>query len=440
MGELLDRLRPEVFWGVDRFRGGSVRRALAEIRSILADPGSPEALRIREANLVSLLDHARSTTPFYRALGHGRDLADFPVITKDTIRAEPDAFLSEAFRGRRLYSTTTSGSTGTPFTVLQDAGKRTRHQADNLHFCAQAGYPFGSRLYYLRVWNRMNHKSRLVQFMQNLVPVEIGDLSDGPLEALVEALRKDRGRKSLLGYGSSLEALGQYLERHGVHPRTFGVRAILAMSETLPESRRAFLREAFDCPVTTRYSNMENGFIAQQCAPDGTEYHLNLASYHIELLAFDRDEPAGAGELGRIVVTDLFNRAMPLIRYDTGDAAEQVPDSVCGAPGPVFRKVEGRRVDFLYDVRGHRLSPGIILNTLWKYNDIKQFQFIQTGEGTYTIKVNCGHPAYARSQDLVADLRSFLGEEARVTLELEEGLPLLASGKRKSIISHWSPS
>lgn len=437
MDSLFERLRPLIFWTLDGVRGGPVRRAIREVRNILEDPGSPGALALRAANLESLLRHARATVPHYRNLPEGTGLEGFPVVDKNLIRKDPDAFLSEAFRGRKLHSVTTSGSTGTPFRILQDPGKRARHQADSIHCCARAGYPIGTRLYYLRVWNRINRKSPLAAFMENTVPVDISDQSGDRLGELTATLRRDRSAKAILGYASSLEVLAQHLAKAPVEGAGARVRTVMAMSETLPDPSREILRAAFGCPVISRYSNMENGFIAQQCVEDNREYHLNVASYHVEVLALDRDEPAAPGELGRIVVTDLFNRAMPLIRYDTGDTGEYRDEAACGAPGPVLRRVEGRRVDFIYDVRGHLLSPHVITNTLWKYDDIAQFQFVQEGPGRYVIKVNCGGTAYPREGELLAELRGYLGKDADLSLETVAEIPLLRSGKRKKIVNAW---
>ena len=64
---------------------------------------------------------------------------------------------------------------------------------------------------------------------------------------------------------------------------------------------------------------MENGILAQQKTASENEFIINWASYHIEILNIDTNELAPNGTVGRIVVTDFFNYAMPLIRYDTGD-------------------------------------------------------------------------------------------------------------------------
>ena len=91
------------------------------------------------------------------------------------------------------------------------------------------------------------------------------------------------------------------------------------MSEGLDAIGKSEIEQAFKTKVFSRYSNVENGIIAQQTDKSFDYYFINSASYYVEILEMDLDVPVLKGELGRIVVTDLFNDAMPFIRYDTGD-------------------------------------------------------------------------------------------------------------------------
>jgi phenylacetate-CoA ligase len=183
---------------------------------------------------------------------------------------------------------------------------------------------------------------------------------------------------------------------------------------------------------------MENGFIAQQCIEENNEYHINTASFHIELLAMDEDNPAQPGEMGRVVITDLFNYAMPLIRYDTGDIATMQTDSSCSLKTPVFKSIEGRRMDFIYSSAGHLLSPGVITNTMWKY-PVRQFQFIQQSEKEYCMKLNPNKQGRPDEKKLLSELKNYLGQDAVISFDYVDEIPVLASGKRKKIVNNYRP-
>lgn len=115
-------------------------------------------------------------------------------------------------------------------------------------------------------------------------------------------------------------------------------------------------------------------------------FYMNRADYYIEILKFNQDIPADNGEAGRIVVTDLYNMSMPMIRYDTGDVgAFKVNISnkrmAIGSFG-------GRIVDSIENCKGEIVSPHAITNLMWEYDKVKQFQFVQKEIGVYKIILN----------------------------------------------------
>ena len=84
------------------------------------------------------------------------------------------------------------------------------------------------------------------------------------------------------------------------------------------DNTRMSLEQAFHCKCVSRYANEENGFLGQDYTKNNI-FIPNRANYYIEILKLDSEESAELNEVGRIVVTDLYNYAMPMIRYDTGD-------------------------------------------------------------------------------------------------------------------------
>lgn len=432
-----EELRKNTFWFVDYLNGRRVRNHFDDIALIFNSNYTQETERRCSLYLGNILRHATDTTPIYSKYQHFSSINDFPIINKTIIKANTNSFFSEKYKKTKLHKVTTSGSTGAPLTVWQDSIKRARHKAENIYFSELAGYPLGSRLYYLRVWNVINRKNLLQRLKQNIIMQDAADLSDNAFESFIERLKKDKTAKSILAFSSTYEALSHYINNKQL-PSQVKVNSLITISETLTDEVKEILKRAFNCPVVSRYSNMENGFLAQQCLGDNNEYHINRASFYIELFHPDKDEPVAIGQTGRVVVTDLFNYAMPLIRYDTGDMAILSDKSACGKPGPVFTRVEGRKVDFIYDTEGHLFSPHVVTNTMWKYStEIRQFQFIQNGNKNYLLKLNCLQSKFERKNELLYDLRHYLGKDAIIEIEFVDEIPLLASGKRKKIVNNF---
>ena len=154
--------------------------------------------------------------------------------------------------------------------------------------------------------------------------------------------------------------------------------------------------------------------------------------FHDGDIALVNFEPAEPGELGRIVITDLFNYAFPILRYDNGDTAVATRKEKNGRYKLYLDELYGRRSDLIYDCEGKAVTPYIITNNLWDIEGVKQYRFIQEDVKDYTIWLN-GDPQKMNQEEILGRIRPYLGEEARIKVELVDEIPVLASGKRKYI-------
>lgn len=426
------QLRNWGFWASDFAQGSPIRKHCEDIEAHLL-PGMPSNDRL-ESHLRYAVQHA----PFYAAHKGFGSLQDFPVINKSTMKAQFDAFQSDAFAGQRLHTMLTSGSTGTPFAVRQDSNKRRRVLAEMICFGRRANYHVGDRYVFTRVWNQHNRKPWHVALRENAVMFDISHLDEARLESLWRLLRTDQGIRCMLGYPSTFGPLIKYLEHKDEGPEAFHMRSIITISERLPRQDREALRARFGCTVVARYSNQENGVFAQQC-PDKDEFHLNTASYVFEFLKLDEDLPAGPGDRARVVITDLFNRAMPMIRYDTGDVVVRQSGPTCGWNTETLREVEGRNLDFIYDTEDRLLSPVVVCNHFWPYTRLKQYQFIQEAKGQYRVVLNGGEGHYP-DEEFVELVRGFMGPAASVSVTHVDQIPQLASGKFTVVVNRYRPS
>jgi len=428
-------LRNRLYWMHDSCKGGRVKKHYSEIEQIFEDNDSDYAKQKISGYLKGVLEHVIKTVPYYSKRGLRPNIEEFPLVNKNIVRSCFKDFISGPYQNKKLYQITTSGSTGTPFTILQNSEKRHRHIADNIFFNNSAGAYLGIPIYYFRVWNVLNRKSKFKFWIQNIIPVDSIHLTDDNFHLFFERIAEESTPKAFLAYASTYEAMVKYMETSNGVPKC-NVKAVLSMSESLPELARNKLAHFFQCPVISRYSNMENGFIAQQCDSNCGEYHINSASFLVEIFDMEKDKPVTMGEWGRIVITDYFNYAMPLIRYDTGDIGILNIKSHCGQKTSVLSKLEGRRVDFINDSDGNLLSPHVITNTLWKYGEVLQFQFIQEKAGEYVMRLNVGClNQFERVPELIDEMKSYLGKDAEIRIEYVSEIPSLASGKRKKIIN-----
>lgn len=421
-----DWIRRCGFWTLDFLRGGDIRRNYKDIRLCLKNK------EINTEQLSKLLKHAVSTTEFCKNFSPD-DINSFPVITKAEIKSKWDEMYSSEHKGKPVHHMSTSGSTGTPFVMDWDMGKRKRQLAELIYFNELAGQKLGQSFIYFRVWTERNKKSKMQEYMQNLTPIDILHLDDSVLENVRQRLKRKPYINSCLAYASTFEYLAKYLQSKGDTPDQFHTSTFITGSEVLNMEMKKTIKQTVGCRIIDRYSNEENGFIAQ--TQDLTDiFDVNTSGFYVEVLKPESDEQCEIGELGRIIVTDLYGFAVPLIRYDTGDMAIKASEK--DGWTTALKSIQGRRVDVIYDTKGSRLTPHTWSVYMWKFDKLKQYQFIQEDAKKYTLKVNGANGIY-RDEDFISHLKTVLGDDAEIVIEHVDGIPALASGKFKKTVCNY---
>lgn len=436
MIRILEQFRKIAFWVLDWIKGGKIWRHYREIKLVQTRPDSAIAKEIKKENLTRILQHAVTTVPFYFDLSPQKiQLEQFPVVNKQKIREHFEEFRSLPYRDKHSHQVLTSGSTGKPFKILHDKNKRNRNTADTIYFAKQAGYNLGARLYYLRLWDRQYTKNRIQSFMQNMVTHSVDDLGEKNIAKLVQQLENDRSCINILAYTSALGSICKYLESNFNRPLKGKYCSIIAVAEALGNDVRQKVQKYFGAEVVSRYSNSENGILAQQRPKVATAwFEINWASYHVEILDLNKDIPVKHGEPGRIVITDLFNYSMPLVRYDTGDVGIMEQDPVNG--NLAFTKIEGRKMDMFINTRGEFISSHIIHHIL-QFRGIEQFQFVQEQGHEYVIKMKVTSRLDDQDEDaLRRQYLDYFGHDANIILQYVDDIPLLPSGKRKLVVNN----
>lgn len=431
--------------------GGSIRRMGYRIKDCITNPkGSRICPQWKEMGellsdystgwpkvekaLRDCLAYAVAHSDFYRRYDTGKELklSDFPVSNKMDFINHNKEMRNPDFPDSVCHFTSTSGSTGTPFVIAQDGRKRNRVLAELQLFGEYAGYPSHEKMLFIRAFD---DRSRWSKFWSNVRQVGALSLSGNKLEEIYHA--QSSGVRAIAAYASTLDQLSTYMVEKGLKGSP-EVRAVLSGSEFLPHHVRGRISKVWpNATPASRYSNMENGILGQECGEEGI-FRLCWASYYFEILKFDSNEPAEKGELGRIAVTDLYNRALPMIRYDTGDVGRLEK----GKEGwPALVELAGRRMDLIFDTKGHPLSPHVGTYGIMCEGEtgVRQWQFVQEGEKNYRVIFSSDHPEASRAalEKKIGVYKRILGEDAEIAIEEVEDIPVLASGKRKMIVQKW---
>jgi phenylacetate-CoA ligase len=421
------------FWTNDFFHASPIRKHYNDIRTILKNKDNIGIITQKE-HLQNILTHAVTKSKFYSKYD-ANNIETFPIINKFIIRDNYDYInveLSEIPEHKgNMHIQRTSGSTGTPLAVPQDKRKRNRRIAELKYFGKIAGYNSHEKLAQLRIWTKWHSKSKIQSFKENIYAIDCSRINDDILSNLCTLIKKKK-IKAIWGYASWYDKFAEFVERKSI--KLPSIKVLMAGSEMLQPSTRTKLKYLLKCNVISRYSNEEQGILGQD-KKSIEHYYLNHASYYFEFLKLDSDEKGKLGEICRIVVTDLFNYAFPMIRYDTGDTGIYIIENNASEGFPVLSKIYGRLLDLVYDPKGTVIHPMTLARILKNYDEIKLWQFIQKDINRYELKLKLA--ANMNLSDCLKQVQEIFGEDSLIDISLVNDIPVLSSGKRKPVVNEW---
>lgn len=410
----------------------------------------PEVIRARQLGMLKqVLQHAYDTVPYYQAMFRSlglhpsdvRSFADYeaiPVLTKKDIRTRKSELLSNRYRPEDLMLKRTSGSTGVPLEVLIDKLSVQWKLACTMRSDQWSGWRLGQRV--AKVWGNPEYLKHgwkgyiRNRFIDRAIHLDTLHVTEQTLTDFVGELQQHQPGL-IFGHAHSLYLLACHMKRL----RTGGVRpnGIISTAMLLHTWQRQIIEEVFQCPVTNRYGCEESSLIASECeVHEGL--HLNSDSLYHEILP-DRVDSAET-QAGSLVVTDLTNFAMPLLRYQIGDVVvgSGARRCSCGRGLSLIERVEGREADYVV-TRSGKMVSGISLteNFALHIDGTAQVQIVQEQIDLLRLRIVRGDGFGPRSYDQVQDLvtKTFHGE-MRHEIEFVDGIPQEASGKYRFCISN----
>jgi phenylacetate-CoA ligase len=390
--------------------------------------------------LTVILHHAYENVLHYRkafdqARVHPRDIRSpddlerLPYLEKETLNRKPvESFLSEMNpRGHSIRRT--SGTTGRPVVVYRDQRSEACALAARYRSEGWFGLEIGDRQ--ARFWGRSlsgrsRIKERLLDGLLNRVRFSSSQATELEMEKLRRVLSRFRP-VHYYGYTSLLVRYADFLgsRRRGGHS---GIKAVVTTAERLHRYQRSALKRVFDAPIADEYGSSETEIIAFEC-PEGNR-HIISENVLVEVVK-DTDRTEEAGE---IVVTDLNNRLMPLIRYRLGDRGI-IGDHACpcGRGLPILKEIQGRTSEVQY----LRTPDGRVIHSVvfaYLFEDmadlgirIAQYRAIQETIEDVRVLIVAAHlrsdERASASRLLKNGFLNCLGEDMKLSIEFVNSIP-----------------
>lgn len=236
----------------------------------------------------------------------------------------------------------------------------------------------------------------------------------------------------LMTYPSIVRALAMRAHQMGHAPAA--LKGITTVGEVVDSELRELALRHLGAPVSDIYSSEEAGTMALQC-PACALYHVQAEVLIVEILD-ERGMPCGPGDTGRVVVTPLYNCAMPLLRYDIGDFAEVGPSCGCGRGLPVLARILGRRRNMLILPDGRLYWPSFGARALQSIVPMREHQFRQIGPNIIEALLVVEGPVSAAQE---AEMRAIIAAGLPVPFDIQircvAEIPRPASGKHEEFVS-----
>jgi phenylacetate-CoA ligase len=418
-------------------------------RTQWADPADLKAYQ--ERRLRELVGHAYRHVPFYRARMDAagvkpedvrtlEDLGKLPFLSKTDIRENLYFdLMSDNHDKREIYRITTSGSTGEPLVMYADRVQLELRWAATLRSQEWAGYRFGDRC--ARLWHQTIGMSPMQVFKEKFdawftrrLFIPAYEMSDENIRSFV---RKMEGWRPAFvdGYAESFNFLSTYLKHSEL--KGLKLRGMMSSAQSLPAHSREKIEASFGCRVFDKYGSREFSGIAYECdAHEG--HHVVAELYLVEVLKEGR--PCAPGEIGEIVITDLNNFCMPLIRYRIGDLAVAMDPSrpcLCGRSAPRIGEIQGRTQSIIMGTHG-RYLPGTFFAHVFKDFDhvVRQYQIVQEKRDRLSLVIIKG-PQFTEEGlgQILEELKRYVGADMHIDVEFTDRIAMVRTGKHRATIS-----
>ena len=395
--------------------------------------------------LKKLLSHAFENTKFYReifeeagfnpsTMKDPTEIKKIPTLSKKDIRDNVDSLLAYNYDKDDIHSAETGGTTGVKMKFYRDNACLSPKEAALYRYEKWTGWDFGEKSGivwtaqqdYVGHWTFKSKLKNALSLRQLVLPAAIMD--DASIADYVNRLIIKRPTM-IRAFVSPIYEVAKYIKYKGID--NIKLKGIITTGEPLYRHQREVIAEAFNCDVFDSYRSREAGPIAQECECHNG-MHINAESLYIEIVP-QSGANSLVGGIGEIVVTDLLNYGMPLIRYRMGDVGMLSEENCsCGRGLPLLKNIAGRTADILYTPDKKRITAGSLV--LYLVDEapglLGQVQIIQDKLDHLIIRMTNDPPPSKEIVDYQKKtIKRLFGAQMGVSFEQVNEIPLERSGK-----------
>ncbi|MCL9809924.1 phenylacetate--CoA ligase family protein [Flavobacterium luminosum] len=421
-----------------RLNGFQIKEAIAEFNSILSLSESEYQEFIENKKREIIAFHLKNNDYYRKFIGdHSvKNWNDIPVMTKKDFQKSLSERLSRGFTEKTVFKNKTSGSSGDPFVFAKDKYAHAITWASIIYRFGWYGIDFNksyqARFYGIPLDFIGYTKERIKDFFGGRYRFTIFDLSDAVLEKVLQKF-KQKKFDYINGYTSSIVLFAKFLQQRNIVLTNVcpTLKVCMVTSEMLFEEDKILMEKQFGIPIVNEYGASELDLIAFQ-NPAG-EWQVNTETLFVEILD-ENNQPVPNGTEGKVVITSLFNKAHPFIRYDIGDIG--ILDEKSFGKKTILKKLIGRTNDVAILPSGKK-SPGLTFYYVTKSiieddGNVKEFIIKQTKIDSFEIHyVSETELTLVQIDKIKQAIDLYLEPRLHFTFHRKESLERTARGKLK---------
>ena len=443
----MSNLYPKLYTGYLKTKARIKGRIYFELFNGLSDEqwlNPHEIEQIQLSRLKKLLAHAMSNSAYYREkyadskslienISSLSDLSELPLLRRSELQNNYRRMLCPS-PGIGYRADSSGGSTGNPVTFYHDDIYREYSDAFDLLFLSWHGLAPGARTAVFwgadRDLKNWSLKEKLSLAMQRIKILNSFNVDEKKMDNFLKEIDKFQP-DYIIGYASSLDLAAKYINR----TRRFNIRpkAVKSSAETLYETQRREIENAFQTPVSNFYGSREVNNLAAECS-----HHHGLhifASGKIVEVVDENGRQLPCGENGYVAVTDLNDLTFPFIRYLNGDMGIRKEGTCpCGRGYPLLEKITGRSSDILkFDEK--YVHGEFFTHLFYGKPLVKQFQVVQETNNSLTVKIVSSSGQAFDVTDIREKIQSHIGNAIKMEIIFVEEIPPLKSGKYRFTVN-----
>ena len=424
-----------------KYKGYSLDGAFKEILA-LSDMDNHDLMKWKNQKKWEVFNYHLKNNSMYKKFINKRlfkNWCDIPVITKNKFQSKLSNNISKGFNESDLYIANTTGSSGHPFIFAKDkyahsiswAGVKFHYKNNGIDYLSEQARFLG-----IPIDLKSSMREKFKDYVMNRKRFDVYSLGDDNFFDILNNFRKKKFFY-IYGYANTILSFARFLLKENIILKKIcpTLSACISTSEMLFFSDRDLISKAFGVKVINEYGSSETSLIGIENINKNLIVSDNLL---VEVLD-DNNRPLYDSSTGRIVITDLYNLAMPFIRYEIGDIGNL--SFSMKEDRYKIEKLQGRESDMIYLPSG-KISPGLtfyyISKSLLENSrlSIEQFLIRQTKLDEFYFEIKSDRKLDQNQMLMVKkEVTKYLEPNLKVIFSYPEKIENISNGKIKHFFS-----